>query len=340
MGALSCFVVMFLIDAITTIIALSIVVVIFIVLKKRKVNATWGDLRRGIWLALTRRSLLQMEQYPEHPKNWRPNMMVLTRIPQGRMDLVRFAHWFGQQSGVVTIRHVMVGPFEKMARRRQLAGNNLNRFIAENNLMAFGAVDVLEEQSTDLRLVLMSQGYGTFRGNAVLIDWSERAESKPGEFEDLVFGVLQADKTLMLLREDNDRGFGSCNRIDVWAKGREEASIMLVLADLLRRNRQWRDTDILFFYLVDKKENINAAEDEATRLVEAGRVRCEITVMVEDGAIDKTMSKTSSDASLLLCGFDPAVCGDEDPFEKMNQRLEHLPTTLLVKAASGMDLLA
>lgn len=340
LGALSCFVVMFLINAVTTIIALCIVAVIFFMLKKRKVNATWGDLRRGIWLALTRRSLLQMEQYPEHPKNWRPNMMVLTRIPQGRMELVRFAHWFGQRSGVVTLRHVMVGPFEKMGRRRQVAANNLNRFISENNLMVFGAVDVLEEQSRDLRLVLLSQGYGTFRGNAVLIDWGERSESAPGQFEELVFGVLQADKTLMLLREDSDRGFGSRDGIVVWARGREEASVMLVLADLLRRNREWRDAAIRFFYVVDGKVDPSTASDEADRLIEAGRVRCEITVVPQNGEIDQTMFKVSSEASLLICGFDPTIEGEENPFEKMDRRFELLPTTLLVKAAPGMDLLA
>lgn len=340
LGAVSCFIVMFLINPVTTIIALGIVAIIFFVLKKRKVNAAWGDLRRGIWLALTRRSLLQMEQYSEHPKNWRPNIMVLTRIPQGRMDLVKFAHWFGQRSGVVTLRHIMVGPFEKMGRRRRVAINNLDRFISENNLMAFGAVDVLEKQSRDLRLVLLSQGYGTFRGNAVLIDWDERAESTPEEFKQLVLGVLQADKTLMLLREDSDRGFGSRDRIDVWAQGREEASVMLVLADLLRRNREWRDTDIRFFYLFSGEDATNAARGEADRLVDAGRVRCEITIVPQNEEIEKMMVEVSSATSLLICGFDPMSDGGGDPFDKMDRRLEQLPTTLLVKAAPGMDLLA
>jgi hypothetical protein len=34
-------------------------------------RVAWGDVRRGIWLALMRTSLLRVRDMPD-PKNWRP----------------------------------------------------------------------------------------------------------------------------------------------------------------------------------------------------------------------------------------------------------------------------
>ncbi|MDE5103681.1 MAG: amino acid permease, partial [Trichodesmium sp. St19_bin2] len=52
LGALGCLAVMFLINAVATVIAAVIVLTIFIWLQRRELETTWGDARRGIWMAL------------------------------------------------------------------------------------------------------------------------------------------------------------------------------------------------------------------------------------------------------------------------------------------------
>ena len=340
LGALSCFAVMFLIDAVATVVALSSVAVIYVVLKKRKLDAAWGDLRRGIWLALIRRSLLQMEQYPAQDKNWRPNIVVLTEIPQGRLDLVQFAHWFGQRNSVVTFRHVIVGEPEKLEKRRKLARNNLTRFIRENNLLAFGAVDVVKNRTNDLRLILESQGYGSFQSNAVMIDWAERRERGADEFREIVSAVLAANKTLLALHTDVDRGFGQHDEIHLWPQSPQDAALMLILADLLVRNPQWHNAKIRYFAVIDSEEDRGQIEQDIERTVSAGRIPCEVQVVVSNEPRAREMSRRSSGSSLVMCSFDPADKGTGDPFETMEATVETLPTTLMVKAALGLDVSA
>ena len=340
LGALSCFAVMFLIDPLATVVALSAVAGIYVVLKKRKLDAAWGDLRRGIWLALIRRSLLQMEQYPAQDKNWRPNIVVLTEIPQGRLDLVEFAHWFGQRNSVVTLRHVMVGERGKLEKRRKLAANNLTRFIRDNDLLAFGAVDIVSNRTDDLRLILESQGYGSFQSNAVMIDWAERAERGAEEFEQVVAAILAANRTLLALSTDVDRGFGRHGEIHLWPQTPQDAALMLILADLLVRNPEWHDAKIRYFALADCEERGEQLEQDMERTVLSGRIPCEAQVVVGNEPLRKEMFRHSSGASLVMCSFDPAAEGQEDPFEAMDETIEALPTTLMVKAALGLDVAA
>lgn len=340
LGALSCFTVMFLIDIAATVAALVIVAVIYIVMKKRNLDAAWGDLRRGIWMAAIRRSLFQMEQYPEQPKNWRPNIMVLTEIPQGRPELVRFAHWFGRRNGVVTLRHIIIGPFDKVGRRALMARNNLDAFIEENELMAFGAVDVISDPENDLRLVLNSQGYGSFKANSVLVDWEERSGDGGTKFEAIVRGVEQAEKNLLLLKLDRDRRFGDRTLITIWSRGRENASMMLILAELLTRNTDWRNARLRFFQVVKDESESEAAVAEARRLIDAGRLKSEVQTVADDENLGDKIAAESAAASLVFCSLDLAA-GFDDPFRAIDPMIEKLPTTLIVKAGKyGPDLLA
>ena len=333
-GALSCFGVMFLIDVLSTVIALSVVAIIYLVLKKRRLDSAWGDLRRGIWLALIRRALLQMELYPSQDKNWRPNIVVLTEIPQGRLDLVRFAHWFGQRNSVVTIRHLMLGPHRKLGRRRRMATNNLVHFIQENNLLAFGAVDVIRNRDHDLRLILESQGYGSFQGNTVLMDWAERAEQGPAAFGQTVAAILDAGKTLLLLSADVDRKFGTQDSIDLWPNNSEDSSLMLVLADLLTRNAAWSGARIRAFWTIEEEQQREQSLAEAGRLMAASRIRCEIEIVLCQGSRQEEMSRRSAETSLVMLSLEAGGEGDQDAVQST---LSRLPTTLLVEAAQGLD---
>ena len=340
LGALSCFAVMFLIDAIATVVALSAVAGIYLVLKKRKLDAAWGDLRRGIWMALIRRALLQMEQYPARDKNWRPNIVALTEIPQGRLHLVEFAHWFGQRSSVVTIRHLLVGPRDKLLKRRKVARNNLSRFIRENDLLAFGAVDIVGDRSGDLRLLLESQGYGSFQSNAVMVDWAERAERGADEFGQMVTAVIDAEKTLLLLHADVDRAFGAHDSIDLWPETPRDAALMLILADLLLRNPVWRDARLRYFELINNKDQREQVEQEMQRVVASGRIPCAVEAVLRTDSRAAEMARRSSGTALVLGSFDSQTAGEDDPFATAAALLEGLPSTLLVKSASGLDVSA
>ena len=329
---------MFLINTPATLGAFGVIIVIFTYLKRRHLRTTWGDLRRGFWLSVIRRSLLQMERFPDHPKNWRPNIMVVTGIPQGRLDLVELADWLGGRRGLVTLHHVLVGPYRKMSARRRMAMNNLSRFIQTERMNALPAVDVVEDRASDLGKILTSQGFGSFRPNTVMLDWAERCELKRGEFEKLCKGVIMADKTLLTLRVDPDRRFRKRKRIDIWPP--EDLAYMptlLILGYLISQNEEWAGSGITV-HLVGNETDPERYEKIRETLRES---RIPVTEERHDNRTwsdpfegDDASVRRMIGSDLLIAPF-PSDSLDGDLMVESLDRVEggiaRLPSTLLVR---------
>ncbi|MEM8805723.1 MAG: amino acid permease, partial [Cyanobacteria bacterium P01_G01_bin.38] len=90
LGALGCIVVMFLINAVATVMAALIVLGVYLWLERQEIRTTWGDVRQGIWLSLLRVGLFNIDDSPD-PKNWRPHLLVLSGAPTKRWHLIEMA---------------------------------------------------------------------------------------------------------------------------------------------------------------------------------------------------------------------------------------------------------
>ncbi len=345
-GAACCFAVMFLINMVATIVAFAVITIIYLLLKRRRLHATWGDLRRGFWLSLVRRSLLQVERLPEHPKNWRPNVMVLTRIPQGRLDLVDLADWLGSRRGLVTLHHVLEGPYSRMRRRAKMAFNNLDRFIKDNALNALPAVDVVEDRSADLRKIIASQGFGSFQPNTVMLDWAERDELKPGQFEDLCQGVIVAEKTLLVLHVDRDRKFGERRRIDIWVEiDSMYLPMMLLLGYLISQDEEW-ETSRIHVRLLRGDSAHPSAEVDVRKKLDESRIPMEPEFHDDMSAADLfndgdwlSRQSVKSDLVILPFPYDGSDAGEMKPvLDDAARTMSRLPSVLMVRGQSFVKL--
>lgn len=346
LGAGCCFYVMFLINTVATIAAFAVITIIYLLLKRQKLKSTWGDLRRGFWLSLIRRSLLQVERLPEHAKNWRPNIMVVTGIPQGRQNLVELADWLGSRRGLVTLHHVLVGPHSKLLRRKRMALNNLVRFIRENDLNVLPAVDVVEDRTSDLRIITASQGFGSFQPNTVMLDWNEREEVQPGEFEKLCHGALVAQRTLLILRVDRDRKFGNRQKVDVWIEhDSSHLPMLLLLAFLISQDEDWAGSHIGLHVMMDSKGD-GESRQMVHQTVAESRIPVTVSFHDEIGVNDfyertEVVARQSTEADLLIVTF-PYEGSDPDEMQtvldKMSARLSLLPSVLFVRGQEYIDL--
>ncbi len=346
LGAGCCFYVMFLINTLATIAAFAVITIIYVLLKRQRLKSTWGDLRRGFWLSLIRRALLQVERLPQHAKNWRPNIMVVTGIPQGRLNLVELAEWLGSRRGIVTLHHVLVGPYAKLQRRRRMAINNLLRFIRENQLNALPAVDVVEDRTIDLRMIATSQGFGSFQPNTVMLDWNEREEVSPGEFEKLCQGASVAQKTLLVLRVDRDRKFGNRKRIDVWIEhDSPHLPMLLILSYLISQDEAWRGSHIRLNVMMGSAGDAQSSE-KVQEAVRESRIPVHMEFHEELGVNDfyertDAIARKSIDADLLIVTFpyDGSDPGElKEVLDKLSANFALLPSVLMVRGEEHIEL--
>ncbi len=104
-GAIGCVVVMFLIDGIATVVAAVLVLGLYFWLQRRELETAWGDVRRGLWMALLRAGLYQIGN--DDPKNWRPNLLVMSGAPNRRWPLIQLANDLTHNRGIITICSVL-----------------------------------------------------------------------------------------------------------------------------------------------------------------------------------------------------------------------------------------
>ncbi len=143
LGAAGCLAVMFLINATATIIAAIFVSVVFIWLKRRGLQTAWGDVRRGVWMAIARSALLQIEGTVD-PKNWRPNILILSGAPTKRWHLIMLGHDFTQRQALMTISTVIKAP-EMAHQRLQNMEGNIKEFLHNRRIQALVKVVSAED---------------------------------------------------------------------------------------------------------------------------------------------------------------------------------------------------
>ena len=138
LGALGCLSVMFLINATATGLAFLFIIVLFIWLQSRGMKTAWGDVRRGIWMAIIRAGLLSLNQKKE-TKTWRPHPLVLSGAPTKRWHLIDFASSITHNRGILTIATVLTGTTITTERRKNLE-YNIQDFLTKRSTRGFASV--------------------------------------------------------------------------------------------------------------------------------------------------------------------------------------------------------
>ena len=90
-GALGCFWVMSLINWFAAALAVIVEIALYVVLRRRSLSASWGDMRYGTMMSVVRGILLRIRHLPVAPRNWRPHILVFAGDLDQRLDLVRLS---------------------------------------------------------------------------------------------------------------------------------------------------------------------------------------------------------------------------------------------------------
>jgi hypothetical protein len=116
---------------------------------------------------------------------------------------------------------------------------------------------------------------------------------------------------------------------------------MVILAHLLTQNWEWKTATIRILRVVSDEAERQAAHDSIAALAEAGRMDAEIDIVVSAEPFPRVLHHYSSDASVVMLGFEIPDETDARVFhERMEDLLERMPTTLLINSSGDADLLA
>jgi hypothetical protein len=353
-GCVCCAGAMFLIHPVACVAALGTEVVIWLVIRRRALRATWGDVRTGLWFTLAQYGMLQLRDARHDSRNWRPHILVFTAHLERNLSLVRMAASFGQNRGIITVNTLLIGDIEDHESAVEMAARN-NRLLTENGVLAFCEVASVPAFDAGVVTVAQANGFGGLASNMVMFGWPGSRPSEGGLPEDTGVGdeesqlhrlgrllgltrkLARLEKSTMIMRPIPGSRKKGRKGIIIWWKGREHnGDLMLLLAHLLSFSTSWRKTPIILKSVVADKAEAQVVRDGFERGLPDTRINARVDVVIQppDQTVAEVIRHHSRTAELLFLGLAlPEPGAETDYANSLADLLEGLPSAILVRNA-------
>ncbi len=341
-GALFCLVAMLAIDLNAGLAALAIIFGIHQYIKVRAPRPRWSDSSRSHHLQQVRDSLIAAAGEPEHPRDWRPQILAFAPDQEHLRQLLTFAGWISGGSGITTAVRILEGSGVRMLKEKSTAEAELKDEIAREKLKAFPLVVVTPDAREAVNLLVQSYGIGPLAANTVLANWvgpesldvlgvgSDRYTASMRTAFRLGCNILALD-----VNAAEWQGLTQIKkrRIDIWWCGCASSRLALLLAYLMTRSSDWHDARLRL--LVPPLDNATGGNQELAQMLDDIRIEAEI-INVDD---NRKIVDLSRDAALVFMPFRLHVNQLVDYYgNPLVEVLPRLPLTALVLAAADIDL--
>ena len=346
-GAIGCLVVMLAINLTAGVVAMAILFGIYQYLARTSGPARWADSRRSYHLQRIRENLLAAAEEPEHPRDWRPQLLLFSDDAHRRQRLLQFAEWLEGDTGFATLVRILEGEGAKMLKLREEADKELRKDIAESASEAFPLVIAAPSLIQGIHTLVQAYGIGPLKVNTILLNWFEHEPTKNLGIREILYGrrlktAFRLGCNIIVLDSDADEWnklklvAAEERRIDVWWWDDASSHLMLLLAYLTTRNKDWQAAKIRVLAPSADHPTDEAMQDFRRKLEET-RIEAE-PEMVFNANMSNIIAY-SQDASLVFLPFRLKGNQPLDPFDNpVEQILSKLPITALVLAAEDIEL--
>ena len=350
-GACACFGTMLMINAGATLIALVCVSGVYLLMLRRRINAGWSDMRRGLLLYLARSSIYRLSDLSKDPKTWRPNMLVLSGSPTSRWYLIELADAISHGKGFLTVATVLTQTHFDEEKLTSLE-KSVKSFLDKQNIPALVKVKCADDFVTAVEGLVTDYGLGPLEPNTVLFGDTEKEENFI-DFSQIICSVHAARKNMLVVRENSaaaDRRFANAGArrsktIDVWwGRQHDNAALMLVMAYMLQTSPEWMGSKLNLKSLVQSEEERQGVLESLKTFVDEGRFEAEVLVYVasDDRNSFDDIARFSRDTDLVFIGMKPPVEGEtaEDYSEYYEDLIVHtnqFPLTVITLAGENIE---
>jgi amino acid transporter len=335
-GAIGCISVMFLINAVATGIALIFVAIIYAWLESRELKTTWGDVRRGIWMALVRAGLMRIDDDKEE-KTWRPHPLVLSGSPTRRWHLIEFASSLTQGRGILTVSSVLTSDNVR-AQQRASMETNVRDYLAKRSIQGLVRVISAPDSFEGAKRLVDSYGLGALVPNTIILGDSENLDIRD-QYCDMIRYFYVQKRNVIVIHDNKELHFHKFKQIDVWWGGlKKNGGLMILLTYMLQSSVRWYDANVTIKMVVKHENAVEGIRKNLLQILDKIRIEASIELIVSEGRSFKDLlHESSSNADLILLGM--ATPGDDfaSYYDTIQDRLQGLPTTALVLAGEDLS---
>ncbi|MCB9228897.1 MAG: amino acid permease [Deltaproteobacteria bacterium] len=278
-GAAACLGVMLMINAGATYIAMLICCGLYFWVRQREIRTHFADMRPGMILFLVRKALYQLETFELNERSWRPDIALVTGLPQKNPSLIEIADAFAKKRGFTTLGVSFdqdVRSFDDPERMRSRE-KMLQKWVADKGIQSLVKIAVGCDEFGFTGQMLDFYGLGSLRPNIYLYDWNLDKKILSAclrlVYQNKRNSLVIRNNGINSIREISDRVKNP--KINIWWGQREEVSgpFMLTLAHLLRESDQWKDSFITIYTVIDSESARVRAEHALNFLVAESRLK-------------------------------------------------------------------
>jgi len=239
-----CLGILFYLNVWYAVIALMFLVVLFLYILASAPAKSWGDVSQSILYHQVRKYLLKLD-LEDHPKNWRPSLLLLTsgeHISHGLLQLSNSV----KKGGLFVVGNVCKGDLDvaKLTERR----NHLAAIIKDLKLKCIPEVTCAPSQRAGYQQLILLGGLGGMKPNVVEISLPEKedAELNAKTFASVLRDILVSfSRNALVTCNFKDANWNEAKTklwIDIWIIGNDitldgTLSLKLQLAHILRLER-------------------------------------------------------------------------------------------------------
>lgn len=305
LGAFGCFSVMLMINAGATLVAIFVAALVYYLVKRRRLNAHWADMRYGILTLLVRFAIQRLSRLKPDERTWRPGILALSGSPKSRWHLVEMAHSLAQHSSALTIASIL--PVEDWsAEKVESTEESLREYLRKRNVDALVKIFPAPDMLTGAKSLVRAYGYGPLTPNTILLGDTENRASFEG-FAELIRLICRTNRNLIMLRESDMDVPEEADIIDVWWGGNEaNIGLILTLAYQIQKSPAWRQSKLVVKTIVDTEEEREAARIRLGTFIEEQRIPAEAEVLIKRlPSYFDIIRQSSANAGLVFMGMRP-----------------------------------
>jgi amino acid transporter len=325
LGAAVCFAAMLMIDAGATIISCLLTALIFYLVKRRRLNVHWNDMRYGILTLLVRFAIHRLNKLKPDERTWRPNILALSGSPKSRWHLVEMASSLTRHSSALTIASVL--PVEDWsADKVHSMENSMRDYLEKREVDAMVKIFPSPDMLSGASALVRAYGYGPLTPNTILLGDTENRENF-AEFAELIKLVYRTERNLIMVRDSDVESPSGGDEIHVWWGGEtNNIGLILTLAYQIQKSAIWEQSKLILKTIVTTESEKNAAIARLETFIEEQRIPAKAVVLIKDQpSYFDIIRNASASAGLVFMGMRPP--GEEETIELYSHYYENLMQT-------------
>lgn len=341
-GAAACFAAMLMINAGATLIAIFVTALVFYLVKRRRLNAHWADMRYGLLTLLIRFAIHRLNKLKPDERTWRPNILVLSGSPKSRWHLVEMAHSLAQHSSALTVASIL--PVEDWtAEKVNSMETSIRDYLEKRSVDAMVKIFPSNNLISGARAMVRAYGFGPLTPNTILLGDTEKNDSFL-EFAELIDLVYRTRRNLVMLRESGDDAPDATQQIHVWwGRGQSNIGLMLTLAYQMQRSPAWKQAKLVIKTIVDTEDECLSARERLSAFIEEQRIPADAEVLVRNmPSFYDIIRQSSADAGLVFMGMrspgeEESIADYSRYYETLMEATKGMPSIAFVLAAEAIE---